>query len=91
MHLTSREKVLDLQQFMCQLLMTSRVHFPISSLLTFSIHNRNVNGKYERTATDIMPKPFTVENDLEKFTACWLAEAAYDKGTKEMRFRLPLV
>ena len=62
--------------------------FPVSRFAEFfNITDKNVNKEYERIATGIMSKPFTVENDREKFTACWLAEAAYDKKTKEMRFR----
>ena len=91
MHLTSREK--KLVSYMVASISPydddfKEYSFPVAEFADFfHITDKNVNKEYERIATGIMSKPFTVENDQEKFTACWLAEAAYDKKTKEMRFR----
>jgi plasmid replication initiation protein len=91
MHLTSREK--KLVSFMVASVSPydddfKEYNFPVSDFASFfNITDKNVNKEYERIATGIMSKPFTVENDEEKFTACWLAEAAYDKRSKQMRFR----
>jgi plasmid replication initiation protein len=91
MHLTGREKKLVSYMVACISPYDDdfkEYKFPVSQFAEFfSITDKNVNKEYERIATGIMSKPFTVENDREKFTACWLAEAAYDKKTKEMRFR----
>ena len=91
MHLTSREKKLVSYMVACISPYDDdfkEYSFPVSQFAQFfNITDKNVNKEYERIATGIMSKPFTVENDREKFTACWLAEAAYDKKTKEMRFR----
>lgn len=91
LHLTSREKKLVSYMVACVSPYDDdfkEYTFPVSEFANFfNITDKNVNKEYERIATGIMSKPFTVENDLEKFTACWLAEAAYDKRTKEMRFR----
>ena len=91
MHLSSREK--KLVSYMVASISPydddfKEYTFPISDFANyFNITDKNINKEYEKIATGIMSKPFTVENDEEKFTACWLAEAAYDKKTKEMRFR----
>ena len=91
MHLTSREK--KLVSYMVASISPydddfKEYSFPVSEFADFfQITDKNVNKEYERIATGIMSKPFTVENATEKFTACWLAEAAYDKRTREMRFR----
>jgi plasmid replication initiation protein len=91
MHLTSREK--KLVSYMVASVSPydddfKEYNFPVSDFADFfNITDKNVNKEYERIATGIMSKPFTVENEHEKFTACWLAEAAYDKRSKEMRFR----
>jgi plasmid replication initiation protein len=91
LHLTSREK--KLVSFMVACVSPydddfKEYTFPVTEFASFfNITDKNVNKEYERIATGIMSKPFTIENDLEQFTACWLAEAAYDKKTKEMRFR----
>lgn len=91
MHLSSREKKLVSYMVACISPYDDdfkEYSFPVSRFAEFfNITDKNVNKEYERIATGIMSKPFTVENDREKFTACWLAEAAYDKKTKEMRFR----
>ena len=91
LHLTSREKKLVSYMVACVSPYDDdfkEYAFPVSEFATFfNITDKNVNKEYERIATGIMSKPFTVENEFEKFTACWLAEAAYDKRTKEMRFR----
>ena len=91
MHLTGREKKLVSYMVACISPYDDdfkEYSFPVSQFAEFfNITDKNVNKEYERIATGIMSKPFTVENDREKFTACWLAEAAYDKKTKEMRFR----
>ena len=91
MHLTGREKKLVSYMVACISPYDDdfkEYSFPVSRFAEFfNITDKNVNKEYERIATGIMSKPFTVENEREKFTACWLAEAAYDKKTKEMRFR----
>ena len=91
MHLTSREK--KLVSYMVASISPydddfKEYSFPVAEFADFfGITDKNVNKEYERIATGIMSKPFTVENEQEKFTACWLAEAAFDKRSKEMRFR----
>jgi len=91
LHLSSREKKLVSYMVACISPYDDdfkEYKFPISDFAHyFNITDKNINKEYEKIATGIMSKPFTVENEEEKFTACWLAEAAYDKKKKEMCFR----
>ncbi len=91
MHLTSREK--KLVSYMVASISPydddfKEYSFPVAQFAEFfNITDKNVNKEYEIIATGIISKPFTVENEQEKFTVAWLSEVAYNKKTKHIHFR----
>ena len=91
MHLTTRERKLVAYMVSCISPYDDdfkEYRFPIEDFIQFfSITDKNAPKEYERIAHGIMSKPFTVENDVERFTATWLSEAKYHKKQKIFTFR----
>ncbi|WDE96044.1 replication initiation protein [Lentisphaera profundi] len=91
MHLTTRERKLVAYMVSCISPYDDdfkEYRFPIEEFIQFfSITDKNAAKEYERIAHGIMSKPFTVENDVERFTATWLSEAKYHKKQKIFTFR----
>ena len=91
MHLTTRERKLVAYMVSCISPYDDdfkEYRFPIEDFIQFfSIKDKNAPKEYERIAHGIMSKPFTVENDVERFTATWLSEAKYHKKQKIFTFR----
>lgn len=64
--------------------------FPFAEFVEyFGITDKNALKEYEKIAHGIMGKPFLIDDRerQERFTCCWLAEAAYDKKERMFKYR----
>jgi len=92
-HLTSRER--KLVSFMVAQISPwdndfKEYCFPFAEFVDyFGITDKNALKEYEKIAHGIMGKPFLIDDRerQERFTCCWLAEAAYDKKERMFKYR----